>query len=536
MQGRLGALLACGLVLATASTASAATSAGGHLRVAIDSASRSADFSATAARNRYVILQEWEQAKMRDLKAQNPSIKVLLYKDLSAMMAADAWGNVSTGVTTQESATHPEWYLLNTSGQRFTFGNYSWMYAADIGDAGYQQRWTDNVLAKLQGQGWDGVFADDTNPTIRYHYDVASVAKYPTDALYGAATGSMLASAGPRFRAAGKLIIPNMGSWRAYRSTVDGWLDSVSGGMDEMFTKWGTTTNVGYVTGAEWETQLGEIKVAEAKGKIFLGVAHSASGDAAATRYGWATMLLAGVANSSYAMHPDYTNETWIPEYDLAIGEPTAGESRDLTGVHRRPFSNGLVVVNPTTASVSVSFGGSYSGSGLTDASGTVMAPHSALVLVRSAAVTPSPTPTPEPTATPTPTPAPEPTATPTPTPTPAPKKPRGNGKPRASQSNLRVGPPMRAGVLVGVSCRASARPCRRRILVRLGRRGSVVGRAFARVPAGASRRLTIALDSRGARALHRRGRLVVSVAGDRRRGSGKASVSPSRVTLRAAA
>jgi hypothetical protein len=268
------------------------------------------------------------------------------------------------------------------------------------------------------------------------------VAKYPSDATYGAATGSMLAFAGPRIRAAGKLIIPNMGSWRAYRSVVDGWLDSVSGGMDEMFTKWGATSTDGYVTGSEWETQLGEIKATEAKGKVFLGVAHSATGDAAAARYGWATTLLAGGANSSYALQPDYTNETWFPDYDLPLGAPAGAETRDASGIHRRQFDNGLVLVNPTTSSASVSFGGSYSGSGLTNASAAVMAPHTALVLTTSAVATPTPAATPTPTASPAPTatPTPSPSPTPTPTATPSPKPKPGNRKPPpAFQSSLAI-------------------------------------------------------------------------------------------------
>lgn len=152
------ALLACVLVLITTTTASAQTEAAGHLRVAIDTAVSSADFSATATRNDFVILQESEQARMRDLKAQNPNLKVLMYKNLSAMQSADSLGNASAGITTQEARS--EWYLLNTSGQRFTFGGYAFLWAADIGDPGYQQRWADNVLAKLQAQGWDGVLID----------------------------------------------------------------------------------------------------------------------------------------------------------------------------------------------------------------------------------------------------------------------------------------------------------------------------------------------------------------------------------------
>ena len=75
------------MALAVPASADAATSAAGHVRVAIASASATSDFSQTGARNRFVILNEWETAKLRALKAANASIKVLLYQNLSAMAA-----------------------------------------------------------------------------------------------------------------------------------------------------------------------------------------------------------------------------------------------------------------------------------------------------------------------------------------------------------------------------------------------------------------------------------------------------------------
>lgn len=387
------------LTLASASSAHAATTAAGHLRVAIDSASSTADFS-TTARSSFVILNEWEQAKMKSLKAANPNVKVLMYKNLSFMSAADAYGNSNAGVTTQMA--DPSWYLLNTSGQRFTSDWYSYMWAADIGNPAYQQKWADSVLSKLQTQGWDGVFADDTNASMHNHYDPASIAKYPTDAAYAAATGSALAAIGPKIRAAGKLIVPNFGEWRLNRSTVNGWLDYVSGGMEEMFTKWGNTTGTGYLPVTDWNLQLGCLKDAEAKGKYFLAVTHSTNTDAAAARYGWATILLASNGHASYIEGGDYTNQPWFPEYDYAIGEPAGNETADASGVHRRAYTNGLVVVNPTSKSVSVSLGGTYNGSGLTNATSATMAPNTALVLTNPAGTVTPPPPTTTTTTTPT--------------------------------------------------------------------------------------------------------------------------------------
>ena len=540
------AALAGAAVLLAAAPANAATPAAGHLRVAIDSASSTADFSRTAARQSYVVLHEWEGAKRAAIKLQNPNVKVLLYRNLSALSTADQWGNHSTGLTTQEAQTHPEWYLLNTSGQRFTFGGYGWLWAADIGNAGYQQAWTDSVLAALQSGGWDGVFVDDTNPTIKYHYTVSAVAKYPTDAAYGAATRSALAVLGPKIRASGKLVIPNMGAWREYRPVVEDWLQFVSGGMDEMFVKWSNTPGEGYLTGSAWENQMKEIAAAEDRGKAFLAVTHSANTDAAAARYGWATVLLAARGRASYALHGDYTQESWFPEYDYDLGDAT-GAASSSGGVWRRSFERGLVLVNPGTTNATVSLGGSYSGSGLTRVSSTVMGPHTGLVLTRddAPAPAPSPTPTPTPTATPAPVPSPTPTATPTPAPSPTPTPtptPAPTATPAPSPTPAptpKKKPPKRrqlASVQVKLSCVSVRRSCRQQLVLQGWNAGRQVRLGSRRVELSARdrRSVRVKLTRTGQRLLLRRRSLSMVVAPRAHGSSGTARVSPRRVRLHA--
>ena len=502
------AVAAIFIVMAGQGTARAATSVAGHVRVAIASAASTADFSLSASRDGYVILNEWDRARMLALKAANPSIKVLLYQNLSAMAPRDAYGNVNTGVTTQEA--DPSWYLLNTSGQRFTFWGYGWMYAADIGSPAYQQRWGDNVLAKLQSGGWDGVFMDDTNPTIKYHYTPSQVAKYPTDAAYSAATRSVVAAIGPRIRAAGKLVIPNFGAWREYRSTVDDWLQFVSGGMEEMLGKWSASAGDGYLTGWDWDSQLGAIKAAESAGRIYLGISHGPSTDAAAARYGWGTVLLAAQGRSSFQLSDDYASGYWFPEYDYDIGSPIAAESPESTGVHRRAFTRGLVLVNPTLSTVAVGFGGSYSGSGLTNATQATMGPHSALVLTADATPAPTPTPTSTPTPTPTPTSTPTPTATPTPTPTPRPC----HGRRCRSAVAAKAARAQTGTVATTVRCPKGGRPCRRtvRAVLPAGRRRIETGRTTVTVPPGRSQRVTVKLDARGRATLAAGGSLLIRV------------------------
>jgi hypothetical protein len=525
---RLAAVAAAVIAMAVPASARAAAPLAGHVRVAIASAAHTADFTQDSGREQYVILNATEHARMLAIKAADPSVKVLLYRNLSAMAVPDAYGNVNSGVTTQEA--DPSWFLLNTSGQRFTFWGYDWMYAADVGNPAYQQRWADNVLAQLRSGGWDGVFMDDTNPTMKYHYDVASVAKYPSDAAYSAATQSALAKIGPQIRGAGKLVIPNFGAWREYASTVNGWLQYVDGGMEEMLGKWSNDPGQGYLTGPDWQLQLSAIKAAESAGKAYLGVSHGSATDAAGARYGWGTVLLAAGGHSSFALADDYANQHWFPEFDYDLGSPVGPEAAEATGVHRRAFSRGLVLVNPTLSTVAVGFGGPYSGSGLSGATQATMGPHSALVLTADGGSAPAPVP-PAPTPTPTPVPPapvstpvpPAPTATPTPprtapTPTPTPTPRRHKPPHRTVRAHVSAhAAALRAArtVTARVHCPRGGSACHRvvRVLMKVSGRAPVLtGHRAVTVRPGRTARVKVPVNARGRRVLAGGGSLLVRV------------------------
>jgi hypothetical protein len=355
----------------------------GHLRLAIRSDATFSSYDWTATHEQVVILQSWDVADLYRLKAANPKVKVLMYKNASAVTnSAASDGRHCTGVSYGQAAANG-WLLRNQGGSPFAFLDYPWLYAADIGSPGYQQAWADNVLADIGSDPWDGVFIDDVNPTIRYHYCVSCVAKYPTDDQYSAATQSFVRDVGPRLQAAGKLAIANIGSWSAYASSVDPWLNWLSGAMDENFLKWGDEPGTGYASPGVWATQLDEVKNTEAKGKLFIGITKSSAGDVRAAVYGYATELLASNGHSVFTLAAGGAGEPWFREYGYDLGVPAGPQHADGAGVHERRFSRGLVLVNPTTSTQTVSLHGIYSGSGVHRARTVTMAPQSGLVLVR---------------------------------------------------------------------------------------------------------------------------------------------------------
>ncbi len=390
------AVVAIGL-LSGAASASAATSVAGQVRYAIDNNPDFSNLARTAQRHEYVILHPKRVNELAAIKAANPNVKVLMYKDLSASINYPSNAQLTTGVSYAEAnAEHPEWFLQNTSGQRFTFRNYSSLWAMDVGSPSYQKRWGDNVLSSLnQLAGFDGVFIDDTNPTMKGHYDTSKVAKYPTDAAYQQATESALASITPRFHAAGYDVVANIGHWGEYPEVGQSWLKYLDGAMEENFGKWGQTAGSGYAWEGHWENQLESLQYAQQQGKDYLAVTHSADTDAAAARYGWASLLLGAEGDAHFALHDSYTTENWFPEYEYDIGEPLGPESRLANGVHVRHFTNGIVVVNPTSAQLpsgqlSADSCVTYSGSGQDHVKSVTLAANSAVILTRDAGTCPT--------------------------------------------------------------------------------------------------------------------------------------------------
>jgi hypothetical protein len=390
---KIGAVvaMAVGLMGSTAS-ADAATDVAGHLRYAIDNNPSFPNLSQSAQRNEYVILKPSETSRLQQLKAANPDVKVLMYKNLSASIDYPSDVYLTTGVSHDEAdAEHPEWFLRNTSGQRFTHRDYGNLWAMDVGSASYQQRWADNVLRSLKTLGFDGVFIDDTNPTMKGHYDATKVAKYPSDEAYQQATESALAKITPQLRSAGYSIVANIGHFGEYPDVGRRWLQYMDGAMDENFGKWGSTAGSGYAWEGYWKNELGSLKYAQEQGKDFLAVTHSADGDAAAARYGWATVLLGAAGNAQFAMHNSYSTENWFPEYDYDIGEPVGPETPLSNGLHVRLFANGMVAVNPTGGQLSVDLCGStYSGSGRSHASSIQLGANSGAILTLDAGSAPA--------------------------------------------------------------------------------------------------------------------------------------------------
>jgi hypothetical protein len=357
----------------------------GHHAVLIDTAAKFPQPQRTAARRDVVVMQSDRAADARRLKAANKRIVVLAYLNLSGM-AAEVPSGFSTGVQTHAenwrgkvtdigpgyAARNERWFLHTRKGRMFTFGDYDWLWAANISDSSYQRRWASNALRLLAARPeFDGIYIDDVNPTLRYHHDPADVRELPTDEAYAAATGAALAAIAPRIRATGGLVYANLGAWSDYGDQVRPWLAHLDGAVDEQWVKFGERRGAGYRNEAGWARQVENVAEASAAGVDVMTITRSARSDAAAARYGYASALLASRGRVLFAFAPDYSTETWSSDYQRDLGAPTGPMRTHESGLRSRKFKRGWVLVNPTTRT-------------LTTESGVTLRAHSAVILQAS--------------------------------------------------------------------------------------------------------------------------------------------------------
>jgi hypothetical protein len=246
-----------------------------HFRYAIDTNPDFSNPAYTATHNQVIVTRADQVGMLPALRAANPSATILVYKNLS-MMTQWTGPTASSGVTTVDAASHEDWWLHSkATGARIYSGTWTYEAAGNIGNAGYQQKWVQNVLPQLRNEGWDGVFMDDTNPTIKDHHDPNDVQEYANDTAYANATQSMLAYVYPQIHNAGFQVYANIGEWGfgvGYQAYGQYWLANyLDGAMEE-----------------HWEPnnawQLQNADFALAHGKTLL--AHQSSGNQV---YGYAT-------------------------------------------------------------------------------------------------------------------------------------------------------------------------------------------------------------------------------------------------------
>lgn len=396
--------------------AHAATPSGiGALRICTACAQNGGDLS----RYRYVVLNSWDAPMVPALKAANPELKVLLYKNLSFTMSYGCSNGVDKPYLTSgvgycdADQNHPDWFLTDPNGSRLDSYYFPQAWMMDVGSAGYQARWLSNVLADLRSGGWDGVMLDDTNTDMGWHLHGRTIARYPTAGAWRAATRSMLAAVGPALRSAGFLALANIyAPWSSdydAQATWSDWLQFTSGAVQEYYSKWGTDSS-GWLAGNDWTYRQTFQSLTEQAGKIFIGLTYAPAGDTRSMTWARANFLLFDDPADGGALMFEPTDpeaqDPFSSSWTADVGTPV-GARFQVGSAWRRAFSGGTVVVNPTSSTVTVDLGGSYLDEAGAVVQSVALGPTSGAILRSAPAAPPQP-----PAPAPAPLPAPPPPST----------------------------------------------------------------------------------------------------------------------------
>lgn len=317
----------------------------------------SADIRFAARHYDLVVLNATEIGAMRRLRALNPEVKVLVYKDLSSTRnyPGVVYGEhdafyLPTGVGYfAAQREHPEWFAVDRDGRRIEWKPYPQHWQMAVWNPEYQKAWTRSVVDEVVREGWDGVLADNDFSTLRHYSDAVLEGTgnaEGTDRLLREGLDAFLSTAGDALRQAGKMLIPNIseshltaGRWSAH-SRYDGGMEENFGLRDD-----GGAEGLLTFRGNEWK----ELRAQAALGESWLLLVTHVKGKRE-ERVGYATAaLLAGPHTCwSAARTPGYRNPDWSSYQGTGLGEAVETANRLPSGVWTRQYTNGWVAVNPT--------------------------------------------------------------------------------------------------------------------------------------------------------------------------------------------
>lgn len=333
------------------------------LLVAQDWDHRDLPTGAGAGQYRVIFLQESMYTLLPEIRAANPDALLLAYQKVGGMRE-DGGDHPSTGVQVGEA--DESWFLHGEDGERLEYCDYDGVWAADIGNPGYQARWLENVRDRVVADGFDGVMLDDTN-TFPGHClgerGGTPIAEYPTDEAYGDAVVAFMAAVGPGLRADGLAVAPNlaMNPWEATMlAQCEAMLPYMTHWVREYWMRWDDSGNF---TGDDWESTLATMEIAQAAGVGYLALTYGPGEEGAVEgqRYGRASWLLTwdGTSDSAWGYWGD-GEDPWGPDWGPDLGLPTA-PARPVRDAWLRDYTGGVVVVNPSDDAVAiVPLGGTF--------------------------------------------------------------------------------------------------------------------------------------------------------------------------------
>lgn len=253
------------------------------------------------------------------------------------------------------SNNNPDWFLLDTMGNRMRTSPTSSYYRMDPGNAGWRNFFVTRLVEMSQQKGWNGVFLDNLEASLsEIQRDGITPAKYPDNASYTTAVRGFIQYLDQYYS---KVYNRPVSANIIARTDEAGWFNYMpylSGAMQERWAvAWSTTS---YVSESKWISDLVLAEKTQAQGKYIILVAPGEKADTNRQKFAYASFLLVsnGKAAFRYANSSTYS-EVWpYSNYSLDLGTPLGARYQSGTA-WRRDFTNGYVVVDPISHAATIS-------------------------------------------------------------------------------------------------------------------------------------------------------------------------------------
>jgi hypothetical protein len=315
------------------------------------------------------------------MKAANPNLQLYVYLN-------------GTFSSSQTATQYPDsWYARDAKGNKIQAKGFN-TYLLDPRNPAWKAEVLRLCQTRLVYSGYDGCFVDvlglsGVNPL--------SVTSVPIDPLTGVAytkAAWLNATEGiadyVRTNIARRPVSGNGlgfgGSYFSKEAPTERILDGLSGGMAEVFVRPATSAVNFYKTEPNWKYDVDMLADAASRGQFVTAITKVWTSSTAAQqdawhRYALGTFLLGYQPGHAYfTFRADHTLTPPSPYWDVPIGDPVDAYAK-VGGVYQRTFTNGRVLVNPTTSSVTVDLGGSYVNLDGATVSSVTLPAHTAQIL-----------------------------------------------------------------------------------------------------------------------------------------------------------
>jgi hypothetical protein len=337
-----------------------------------------------------------------EMHAANPDLRIFLYQNGMFAQSGQgtffpaSWYMASRSGTHVQSKGYGNYLMDPRSSASFTTGGVTYNGWKD-----WVVKRADQIRRKAPGM-YDGIFLDmlGTAP-LEAGYNVsndvpwnAAAGREFTAVEYLHLTGDVGQEVGAR------LGVPVLGNGlasgrRFYAAPTSALLDRVPVGDAEVWMRTPGSPATAYPTLTTWQQNVQMLIDAETMEAGVHATVKTWSGGTVEAREAWRKYALASflIGNSGHSWF-EFTSSTttmpWndlSPLYDLPIGTPAETHPRAADyfegGVYQRDFTNGKVLVNPSTATVAVALGGAYRTPEGASVTSLTLGPNGAAILTR---------------------------------------------------------------------------------------------------------------------------------------------------------